>query len=118
MSKSIWDFLDSQTTMEVKEYINKNKKFIKMTQGSRFNLACHFCKKKEEKLFEYLIENKICNVPTREESCEPDNCNFFCEILVINGKTTKQIKEEDFKKFKEQIEKIIEEHKEELDRLK
>ncbi len=50
-------------------------------------------------------------------SCELDNCNSFCEILVINGKTTKQIKEEDFKKFKELIEKIIKEHKEELDKL-
>lgn len=116
-NKSFWDFLDLKTTKEVKKYINQDKEFITNTQYSRFNLACHFCKRNEENLFKYLIKNNICKVPTMKASCELDNCNSFCEILVINGKTTKQIKEEDFKKFKELIEKIIKEHKEELDKL-
>ena len=68
-NKSFWNFLDLKTTKEVKKYINQDKEFIKNTQYSRFNLACHFCKRNEENLFKYLIKNNICKVPTMKASC-------------------------------------------------
>ena len=113
-NKSIWEFLDSQTTKEVKNYIDTHKDYIKSKQNDVDSLACHFCRKNEEKLFVYLIENEICDSSTMKESCETDNCNFLCGTLVIENKTEKKLKEEEFRK---EIEQIIKEHKDEFDKL-
>ncbi len=116
-NKSIWEFLDSQTTKEVKNYIDTHENYIKSKQNDIDNLACHFCKRNEKILFEYLIEKGICDSPTMKKSCEPDNCNFFCSTLVVDGMTAKQIEEEENLKFIKEIEQIMEEHKDEFDKL-
>lgn len=99
-NKSIWDFLDSQTTREVRRYINTHKDYIRSKQNNIDSLACHFCRRNEDRFFLYLIQNQICDFPKRKESCDPhDGCEFFCCIFDVEGMTAKEIEEdEDLKK--------------------
>ena len=127
-NKSIWEFLDSQATEEVKKYIDTHKDYIKSKQKDIDSLACYFCRKNKERLFLYLIEQKACDFPTiRKGDCDPYNCNFLCNTFEVEGMTAKEIEED--KEFQEgiknlieevfikEIKQIIEEHKDELDKL-
>lgn len=97
-NKSIWDFLDSQTTREVKKYIDTHKDYIKSKQNDVDSLACHFCRENEEKFFKYLIKQKVCDFPTiRKKECDPYNCNFLCNTFCVEGMTAKELAEEEIK---------------------